>query len=58
MNIVYREQKKEYAKTLGHILLDDSIENIEQWTASGGSGFAFTTAEAALKYIAEIEEMH
>ena len=47
MNIVMREEKKDYASDQDCILVDDLAKNIREWEAFGGKGVLFTDAEQA-----------
>lgn len=51
VNIVYREEKKEYVKGPGYILIDDFDKNIREWNEAGGTGILFTTPEEVLNAI-------
>ncbi len=55
VNIVYREEKKNYCKGLEYILIDDLAKNIKEWTDNGGTGILFTSAEDVLSKINEIK---
>ena len=39
VNIVYKEEKPDYCKGKGCILIDDLKKNILEWKEMGGSGF-------------------
>ena len=54
VNIVFREEKPKYCTGKGCILIDDFDENIRDWTACGGTGIRFTTAEEAEKILEAI----
>ena len=54
VNIVLREQKPEYCRSKDCILIDDFNENIDSWTACGGTGIQFVSAEETRK---ELEKM-
>ncbi len=55
VNIVYREEKKNYCKGPEYILIDDLAKNIKEWTDNGGTGILFTSAEDVLSEINEIK---
>ncbi len=55
VNIVYREEKKNYVTGKGCILVDDLEKNIKEWNKEGGTGILFTSAPEVLEKIAEIE---
>ena len=46
VNIVYREQKKDFAKGTDCVLVDDLEKNIREWTACGGTGILFQSANS------------
>lgn len=52
VNIVYREEKKEYVKGPDCILIDDLQRNIDEWKECGGTGILFTSPEQVLEEIA------
>ena len=54
VNIVLREQKPEYCRSKDCILIDDFNENIDSWTASGGTGIQFASAEETRKALKEM----
>lgn len=54
-NIVYRAEKQEFAKSRGHILIDDYQINIDEWEQSGGSGILFENPESVLSQVKELE---
>lgn len=54
INIVLKEEKKNYCEGKHCILIDDYKENIEAWEAMGGTGILFVDAEKTLKRIKEI----
>ena len=49
VNIVFREEKKNYVKGPGYILIDDLEKNIKEWNEAGGTGIHFTNADEVLK---------
>ena len=55
VNIVQREEKKDYVKGPGYILIDDYAKNIKEWVAAGGIGIHHVSAEKTMKEIAEID---
>lgn len=57
VNIVYREEKKNYCKGPEYILIDDLSKNIKEWEASGGTGILFTSAEDVLVKIDELNRL-
>jgi len=55
VNIVMREEKKDYVKGPGYVLIDDLEKNINEWNAQGGSGIVFTSYDAVIARIKEFE---
>lgn len=55
VNIVYREEKKEFCTGKDCILVDDLEKNITEWEKVGGTGILFTSAHEVLEKKAEIE---
>ena len=45
INIVYREQKKDFAKNKKCFLIDDLEKNIREWNEYDGTGILFENAE-------------
>ena len=56
-NIVMREEKKNYVKGPGYILIDDLEKNIKEWNEEGGNGIVFTDYASVISRIKEIESM-
>jgi phosphoglycolate phosphatase-like HAD superfamily hydrolase len=56
VNIVLREEKQNYAKGAGYILIDDLEKNIKEWNDAGGTGIRFTSVEETMSRIAELDE--
>lgn len=56
VNIVFREEKKNYVTSKGCILIDDLKKNIDEWEAAGGTGIMFTDAKKVIEMIEKIEE--
>lgn len=48
INIVYREEKKNYVTGPDCILIDDLDKNIREWNENGGTGILFTSASEVL----------
>jgi len=48
VNIVYREQKKDFCVGKGSILIDDLKSNIDAWEAYGGTGILHKDAEETM----------
>lgn len=57
VNIVFREEKKNYVKGPGYILIDDLEKSIKEWNEAGGTGIHFTSADEVLWKIDELEKM-
>lgn len=55
VNIVFREEKKNYVTGPDCILIDDLKKNIDEWNECGGTGILFTSAENVLEEIAKID---
>jgi phosphoglycolate phosphatase-like HAD superfamily hydrolase len=53
VNVVLREEKKNYAKNRGYILIDDLERNINEWNEAGGTGIRFNGVEEVLKKLLE-----
>ena len=56
INIVLKEEKKDYVDGAETILIDDLGDNIKAWEAFGGTGIKFESAEQVLKRIEELEK--
>lgn len=54
INIVMREEKKDYVKGPGYILIDDLEKNITEWNERGGTGIHFTGYESVINKIESI----
>lgn len=55
LHTIFRQDKKNYVKGQGDILIDDSEKNIEEWNAAGGTGILFQSAEKVLERLKELE---
>jgi 5'(3')-deoxyribonucleotidase len=55
VNIVYRNEKKNYVTGPDCILIDDLPKNIREWNEAGGTGILFTSVENTLAEIERIE---
>ena len=53
VNIVYREEKKNFCTGKDTVLIDDMASNIEQWESFGGVGILHINAENTLKQLQE-----
>ncbi len=49
VNVVYRRDKRLFAKGKDFILIDDTLNNIDSWIAAGGDGILFYDADSARK---------
>jgi hypothetical protein len=54
INIVQREEKPQYCKGKGCILIDDMQRNIRDWIAEGGTGIIHTSAEDTLNQLKQL----
>ena len=54
VNIVYKEEKKNYSLGKEYILIDDLDRNINEWIKSGGSGILFNNDIDILKELEKI----
>ena len=54
VNIVYREEKKNYCEGNDSILIDDLASNIAAWESFGGTGIHFVNASEARKKLEEL----
>ncbi len=55
LNIVFRDEKKDYCLGENSILIDDLEMNIEEWEANGGTGVLFNKPDEIIERIARIE---
>lgn len=55
VNIVYREEKKDYCKGPDFILIDDYQKNIKEWEDMGGTGVWFDNIENVYKQLRKLE---
>ena len=54
VNIVFREEKPQYCKGKGCILIDDMERNIRDWNAMGGTGIQNISAEKTIETLKEM----
>ena len=54
VNIVYKEEKKNYCKGSGYILIDDLSTSIDAWRALGGTGILHISVEDTLRQLKEL----
>ncbi len=54
VNIVFREEKPNYCKGIGCVLIDDYTKNIREWEEMGGTG---VLNENAAKTLEKLKEM-
>ena len=55
VNIVLRAQKPEFCTGPDCVLLDDTLGNIQEWKAAGGTGILYEGAEQTLAVLARLE---
>ena len=55
VNIVYKEEKKNFCTGRDCILIDDLAANISAWNTAGGTGILYSNAEQVMKELSEIE---
>ena len=53
VNIVYREEKKNFCEGMDYILIDDLESNIEDWLNYGGTGILHVSADDTKKKLVE-----
>ncbi len=51
VNIVYKEQKKDYITGADCVLVDDLFRNIKEWIQYGGTGILHKDAETSMKQL-------
>ncbi|MGN1147762.1 MAG: hypothetical protein ACI4TB_05025 [Lachnospiraceae bacterium] len=54
VNIVYREEKKNYCLGPEYVLIDDFQKNIKEWEALGGTGIWHQDVESSLEKLQEL----
>ncbi|MCR5101246.1 MAG: hypothetical protein K6B41_07805 [Butyrivibrio sp.] len=54
VNIVYKEEKKNYCTGKDCILIDDLSVNIREWNEAGGTGILFTDAKQAIEELRKL----
>ncbi len=54
VNIVYKEEKKNYCTGKDCFLIDDLSGNIQSWIEQGGTGILFRNAKQAMEAFAEL----
>ncbi|MBQ6052890.1 MAG: hypothetical protein IJL30_06355 [Clostridia bacterium] len=57
VNIVYKEQKKNFCTGKDCILIDDLDLNINEWKKNGGTGILHVSPEKTLAQLKEIEQI-
>ena len=55
VNIVFREEKKNFCHGEGDILIDDYKKNINEWVCFGGTGILFADVESAVNELHRME---
>ncbi len=58
VNIVLKEEKKNFCKGADCILIDDLAANIEDWACAGGTGILHTDAESSMARLKELFERY
>lgn len=56
VNVVYKEEKQNYALGKDYVLIDDYIKNINEWKSSGGSFIHYNENVDVLKELDKIEK--
>ena len=51
VNIVYSEDKPQYCRGKGYILIDDTQDNLAQWEAAGGTGIVHVSAPETMAWL-------
>ena len=54
VHIVFREEKKNYCKGKGCILIDDYDKNIREWTENGSTGVLHISVEETMEKLREM----
>ena len=54
INVVYKEEKKNYCYGESYILIDDYKKNIEEWMSFGGTGILHKDAKSTIKELKEL----
>ena len=54
VNIVFREEKPQYCHGPGCILIDDLVNNINDWNSMGGTGILHASAEETMEKLREM----
>jgi phosphoglycolate phosphatase-like HAD superfamily hydrolase len=54
MNIVYRDQKKDYCTGPDCILIDDMVKTIKQWNELGGTGVLHVSVEKTMEELKKL----
>ena len=57
VNIVYKEEKKNFCKGEDYILIDDLDKNIIDWLTFGGTAILHKSPKETLRIIKEIENL-
>ena len=55
VNIVFKEEKKNYCKGPEYVLIDDTRSNIDSWVQNGGTGILHTDPEKTIKELLSLE---
>ena len=54
VNIVFSEEKSQYCKSKGCILIDDRLSNVNDWNAMGGTGILHVSAKKTMEKLKEL----
>ncbi len=54
INVVYKEEKKNYCHGESYILIDDYKKNIEEWKSFGGTGILHKDAKSTIQELKEL----
>lgn len=58
VNVVYKEDKKNFCQDEDFILIDDLERNIDEWKENGGTGILHTASKNTLNVFKNIEDVH
>lgn len=57
VNVVFKEEKKNYCMGSEYILIDDLDANINEWISNGGTGICHQSSEETLRIFKNIEDI-
>lgn len=58
VNVVFKEEKKNFCQGEDYILIDDLERNINEWKEFGGTGILHKSSEETLSIFKDIEDIH